>query len=210
MSKAKQEEPVPKKVAQRVTALREQINHHNYRYYVLDNPEIPDAEFDKLFRELQALEEDYPSLITPDSPTQRVGAAPLAEFGEIKHVVPMLSLDNAFSEEEVRAFDRRVREGLKLEEVGYAAEPKMDGLAVSLLYEDGLLIRAATRGDGYTGEDITQNARTIPSVPLRLIGKGYPRRLEVRGEVYMSKQGFQELNKRQEEQTRGFVANRCQ
>jgi DNA ligase (NAD+) len=207
MSKAKKEEPVPKNVARRAAALREQINYHNYRYYVLDNPEIPDAEFDILFRELQALERDYPSLITSDSPTQRVGATPLAEFGEVKHVIPMLSLDNAFSEEEVRAFDRRVCEGLKVDAVSYAAEPKLDGLAVSLLYEDGVLVRAATRGDGYTGEDITQNVRTIPSVPLRLMGKGHPRRLEARGEVYMSKKGFNALNKRQEAQGEKIFAN---
>jgi DNA ligase (NAD+) len=207
MSKAKQAESVPKKIAQRATDLREQINYHNYRYYVLDNPEIPDAEYDKLFSELVELEREYPSLIIADSPTQRVGAAPLAEFGEVKHVIPMLSLDNAFSEEEVRGFDRRVREGLRLEAVEYAAEPKLDGLAVSLLYERGVLVRAATRGDGYTGEDITQNARTIPSVPLRLMGKAYPRRLEVRGEVFMPKKGFHSLNKRQEAQGEKIFAN---
>jgi len=207
MSKAKQNEPVPKQIAQHAAALREQIDYHNYRYYVLDNPEIPDAEFDKLFRELQQLEHDYPVLITPDSPTQRVGAAPLTEFGEVKHVIPMLSLDNAFSEEEVRAFDRRVREGLDKEEVSYAAEPKLDGLAVSLLYENGVLSGAATRGDGYTGENITQNVRTIASVPLRLRGKGYPHRLEVRGEVYMSKKGFLKLNERQEAQGEKIFAN---
>jgi len=207
MSKTKHEDSVPKQLTQRAVTLREQIDYHNYRYYVLDDPEIPDAEFDKLFRELQQLEHDHPALITSDSPTQRVGAAPITEFGEVKHDVPMLSLDNAFSEDEVRAFDRRVREALKVDEVNYAAEPKLDGLAVSLLYEDGLLVRAATRGDGYTGEDITQNARTIPSVPLRLLGKGYPNRLEVRGEVYMSKQGFKELNRRQEAQGEKIFAN---
>jgi DNA ligase (NAD+) len=207
MSKAKQEAPIPKAAARRAAALREQINYHNYRYYVLDNPEIPDADFDKQFRELKQLEREHPALITVDSPTQRVGAAPLAEFGEVKHVVPMLSLDNAFSEEEVRAFDRRVREGLKLETVNYAAEPKLDGLAISLLYEDGVLVRGATRGDGYTGEDVTQNVRTIPSVPLRLIGKGYPQRLEVRGEVFMPKRGFRDLNKRQEAQGEKIFAN---
>lgn len=207
MSKAKHNERVPKHVAQRAAALREQIDYHNYRYYVLDAPEITDAEFDKLFRELQQLERDHPELITPDSPTQRVGAAPLTEFGEVKHVIPMLSLDNAFSEDEVRAFDRRVREGLERKEVRYAAEPKLDGLAVSLLYEDGMLVKAATRGDGYTGEDISQNARTIASVPLRLRGKGYPRTLEVRGEVYMTKKGFRELNVRQEEKGDKVFAN---
>ena len=194
MSKSKHEESVPKQVAQRAATLREQINYHNYRYYVLDDPEISDAEFDKLFRELQQLELDYPALITPDSPTQRVGAAPLTAFGEVKHVIPMLSLDNAFSEDEVRAFDRRVREGLEKEEV-------------SLLYEGGVLAKAATRGDGYTGEDITQNVRTIASVPLRLRGEGYPRTLEVRGEVYMTKRGFRELNERQEQKGEKVFAN---
>lgn len=207
MSKAKHNEPVPKQAAQRAAVLREQIDYHNYRYYVLDAPEIPDAEFDKLFRELQQLEHDHPALITPDSPTQRVGAAPLTGFGEVKHVIPMLSLDNAFSEDEVRAFDRRVREGLEKEGVRYAAEPKLDGLAVSLLYEAGMLIKGATRGDGYTGEDITQNARTIASVPLRLRGRGYPQTLEVRGEVYMTKKGFRELNERQEEKGDKVFAN---
>jgi len=207
MDKTKHKASAPEKIARRAAALREQINYHNYRYYVLDNPEIPDAEYDKLFRELQDLERRYPELVTPDSPTQRVGAAPLQEFGEVKHILPMLSLDNAFSEEEVSAFDRRVREGLKLEQIEYAAEPKLDGLAVSLLYEEGLLMRGATRGDGYTGEDITQNVRTIPSVPLRLMGEGYPRLLEVRGEVYMTKKGFHELNTRQEAQGEKIFAN---
>lgn len=207
MSKAPHIDSVPKQAAQRAAALRDQINYHNYRYYVLDNPQIPDAEYDRLFRELQELERQHPSLVTSDSPTQRVGAAPLQAFGEVKHVVPMLSLDNAFSEDEVQAFDRRMREGLKLEAVVYAAEPKLDGLAVSLLYEDGRLVRGATRGDGYTGEDITQNVRTISAIPLRLMGKGYPRFLEVRGEVYMTRKGFQELNRRQQDQGEKVFAN---
>lgn len=198
---------VPEKPARRAAALREQLDHHNYRYYVLDAPEIPDAEYDKLFRELQALEQQYPALVTADSPTQRVGAAPSVAFGEVRHELAMLSLDNAFSEADVMDFDRRVREGLKVDGVDYAAEPKLDGLAVSLLYEDGVLIRAATRGDGYTGEDVTQNVRTIHSVPLRLVGKHHPRRIEVRGEVYMPKQGFHELNKRQEEKGEKIFAN---
>ncbi len=199
--------PVPARIARRVAALRDQLDHHNYRYYVLDAPEIPDAEYDKLFRELQALEQQYPALVTADSPTQRVGAAPSAAFGEVRHEVAMLSLDNAFSEADVMDFDRRVREGLKVDGVDYAAEPKLDGLAVSLLYEDGVLTRAATRGDGYTGEDVTQNVRTIHSVPLRLVGKHHPRRIEVRGEVYMPKQGFHALNKRQEEKGEKIFAN---
>jgi len=183
-------------VKQRVEKLREQIRYHNYRYYVLDDPEIPDAEYDRMMRELQKLEAAHPELITPDSPTQRVGAQPLDGFGEVRHEVPMLSLDNAFSDEELAEFDRRVRERLEIEVVEYAAEPKLDGLAISLLYEDGVLVRGATRGDGTTGEDVTQNVRTIHSVPLRLIGKGYPKRLEVRGEVIMPHEGFRKLNER--------------
>jgi DNA ligase (NAD+) len=207
MNKAKHTALVSEKIAQRAAALREQINYHNNRYYVLDNPEIPDAEFDKLFRELQDLEREHPALITPDSPTQRVGAAPLIEFGEVKHVIPMLSIKNAFSEEEVRNFDRQVREGLQVDEVIYTAEPKLDGLAVSLVYEEGILVRASTRGDGYTGEDITQNVRTIHSVPLRLMGKGYPSLLEVRGEVYMPKLSFMSLIKKQEARGEKIAVN---
>src|SRR3569623_5104 len=167
MTKSKAAGAVPVPIARRAAALHEQLHHHNYRYYVLDDPEISDAEFDKLLRELQALETDYPALVTPDSPTPRVGAAPLAVFGEVKHELPMLSLENAFSEDEVRDFDRRVRDGLKVDVVTYSAEPKMDGLAISLLYEGGVLVSAATRGDGYTGEDVTQHVRTIHAVPLR-------------------------------------------
>ncbi len=185
-------------VKQRVEKLREQIRYHNYRYYVLDSPEIPDAEYDRLMRELQKLETEHPELITPDSPTQRVGAQPLEGFGEVHHEVPMLSLDNAFSDEELAEFDRRVRDRLEIDTVEYAAEPKLDGLAISLLYEDGILVRGATRGDGSTGEDVTQNVRTIESIPLRLMGKDYPKRLEVRGEVVMPLKGFRQLNQRQE------------
>ena len=191
---------VPARVRQRVEKLRDAINHHNYLYYVVDAPEIPDAEYDRLLRELQDLEAQYPELITPDSPTQRVGAAPLEAFGEVRHEVPMLSLDNAFSDEELADFDRRVRERLGVEVIEYAAEPKLDGLAVSLRYEDGVLVQGATRGDGATGEDITQNVRTIPSIPLRLVGSGWPRVLEARGEVIMTHAGFRELNRRMEAQ----------
>ncbi|MDA1107715.1 MAG: NAD-dependent DNA ligase LigA [Proteobacteria bacterium] len=183
-----------KDVRHRVEELRKQINHHNYRYYVLDAPVIPDAEYDRLLRELQTLEQQHPELITPDSPTQRVGAEPLKKFGAVKHEVPMLSLANAFSEQEVLDFDRRVRERLETEEVEYSAEPKLDGLAVSLLYRDGVFAQGATRGDGVTGEDVTQNLRTIGAIPLRLYGAGYPALLEVRGEVYLSKAAFDELN----------------
>ncbi|MCG6965294.1 MAG: NAD-dependent DNA ligase LigA [Chromatiaceae bacterium] len=178
--------------------LREQIEHHNYQYYVLDQPEVPDSEYDRLFRALQALEAAHPELITPDSPTQRVGGAALAAFDEVEHRVPMLSLGNALSPEEMAEFDRRVRERLKLSgDVSYAAEPKLDGLAISLRYEQGLLVQAATRGDGSRGENVTQNARTIGSVPLRLVGSAWPPVLEVRGEVFMPKKGFERLNERQ-------------
>ena len=188
---------IPKAARERARALREQIAFHNYRYYVLDDPLIPDSEYDRLMAELQGLEAQHPELVTPDSPTQRVGAAPLAEFAEVRHRVPMLSLDNAFTEEDLASFDRRVRERLGVEgEVAYAAEPKLDGLAVSLRYEEGLFVQAATRGDGTLGEDVTQNVRTIPSVPLRLLGDDWPGVLEVRGEVYMSKRGFAALNER--------------
>ena len=188
------------KPEQRAEALREKLRYHNYRYYVLDDPEIPDAEYDRQLRELQALEAEHPELVTPDSPTRRVGAQPLESFGEVRHEVPMLSLDNSFTDEELGEFDRRVRERLEIETVEYAAEPKLDGLAVSLLYEDGVLVRGATRGDGSSGEDITWNVRTIQSIPLRLMGEGYPKRLEVRGEVVMPLEGFRELNRRQQAQ----------
>ena len=180
-----------------IDSLRSQLRYHNHRYYVLDEPEVPDAEYDRLFRELQALEAQHPELISADSPTQRVGGAPLSEFAEVKHAVPMLSLSNVFSEEELYAFDKRLHDRLKDEqELTFVAEPKLDGLAISLLYEDGVLVRAATRGDGETGEDVTHNVRTIDSVPLRLIGDDYPATLEVRGEIYMPRQGFAELNAR--------------
>ncbi len=184
-------------IGTRIAALREEIRHHNYRYHVLDDPEIPDIEYDRLMRELQGLEEVHPELVTPDSPTQRVGAEPVAAFGTVEHRVPMLSLDNAFSDEELQSFDRRVREKLEREEgevVEYAAEPKLDGAAVSLLYEAGVLVRGATRGDGRIGEDITHNIRTIDGVPLRLRGSGYPGVIEVRGEVFMPREGFRAYN----------------
>ena len=186
---------VPKSVRERARTLHAELHEHNYRYYSRDDPAIPDAEYDQLLRELQSLEAQYPQLITPDSPTQRVGAAPLKAFGEVRHEQRMLSLDNAFSDEELLDFDRRVRERLETDEVEYAAEPKLDGLAISLLYRDGLLVRAATRGDGVTGEDVTQNVRTIESVPLKLAGRSIPGVLEVRGEVYMSHAAFEALNR---------------
>jgi len=189
-------------VAARVEALRQRINHHNRLYYVYDAPEISDAEYDRLMRELQALEAQHPDLITPDSPTQRVGDAPLAGFEEVVHRLPMLSLDNAFSEQEMADFERRIRDRLKLDAekpVHYLAEPKLDGLAVSLRYEDGRLVQGATRGDGTRGEEVTGNVRTIKAIPLALDGDDWPEVLEVRGEVFMPRQGFEKLNQRARE-----------
>ncbi len=161
-------------LGRQLATLRQQIEQHNYHYYVLDEPLIPDAEYDRLFRELQQIEQHYPQLITPESPTQRVGAAPLKVFSQVVHEIPMLSLDNAFEAEKVLAFDRRICEGLVVDVVEYTAEPKFDGLAVSLRYENGVFKTGATRGDGNTGEDITQNLRTIKAIPLHLVTKNYP------------------------------------
>ncbi|HSW69266.1 MAG TPA: NAD-dependent DNA ligase LigA [Gammaproteobacteria bacterium] len=195
-------------IESKIKKLREQINEYNYQYHVLDNPTISDAEFDQLFQQLKRLEADHPQFITTDSPTQRVGAAPQKEFSEAKHSVPMLSLDNAFSDEDVLAFDQRIHERLDISgPIEYTCEPKLDGLAVSIIYEKGKLIRAATRGDGTTGENITENIRTIPTVPLHLRGDDYPEILEVRGEVYMSKKGFIELNKRAEQKGEKIFVN---
>jgi len=182
-----------------IERLRREIEHHDHAYYVLDAPVIPDAEYDRIFRELQALEARHPELITADSPTQRVGAEPLAAFGQVAHRVPMLSLNNAFDEDEVRAFDRRVCEGLAVDAVDYACEPKFDGLAVTLAYEHGRFVRGATRGDGATGEDVTANLRTLKSLPLRLVCDHPPALLEVRGEVLMLRRDFEALNARQRE-----------
>ncbi len=188
----------PAAAARRAAQLRDEINFHNYRYYVLDSPLISDAQYDRLLRELQALEAAHPELVTPDSPTQRVGAAPAREFGTVRHKVPMTSIGNAFDEAEVRAFDERVRKGLATaQEVYYTAEPKFDGTSISLRYEDGVLVSAGTRGDGSTGEDVTRNARTIRSVPLRLQGTGWPKVLEVRGEIVIPKKDFEKLNAEQ-------------
>lgn len=183
--------------AERAAALRAQLQDWSYRYYVLDDPGVPDAEYDRAFRALQALEQQHPELVTPDSPTQRVGDRPLEGFATVQHDVPMLSLGNVFDDDELADFDRRIRERLDIStEVDYVGEPKLDGLAVSLLYEDGRLVRAATRGDGTTGEDITLNVRTMRSVPLVLRGQA-PARLEVRGEVIITHAGFEALNQRQ-------------
>ena len=196
-----------KDVARHAADLRARIDEHNHRYYVLDDPIISDAEFDRLFQELQELERAHPSLVTPDSPTQRVGAKPAAEFREVRHGVPMLSLENAFNEEEMAAFDQRVRDRLGVERIVYAAEPKIDGLAVSVVYERGRLAHAATRGDGEVGEDVTLNIRTIRSIPLRLRGAGHPAVLDVRGEVFIMKKDFESLNAAQEAAQQKRFAN---
>jgi DNA ligase (NAD+) len=177
----------------KVEKLRQSLERHNRLYYVEDAPEITDAEYDALFRELQALEAEHPKLRTPDSPTQRVGGAPLAQFAEVRHRTPMLSIGNAFDEEAVRAFDKRMREALEVEAIEYAAEPKFDGLAVSLTYRGGVFAQAATRGDGTTGEDVTANLRTVHSIPLSIKDEN----LEVRGEVLMYRRDFDALNERQ-------------
>ncbi|MFZ9528540.1 MAG: NAD-dependent DNA ligase LigA [Burkholderiales bacterium] len=190
----------------RAARLREDIEQHNYRYYVLDDPLISDADFDRLFRELQSLEVEHPELLTADSPTQRVGGAPAAEFSQATHRQPMLSLNNAFEDSEVEAFDRRIREALGTDLVEYAVEPKFDGLAISLVYEKGLLIRGATRGDGYTGEDVTANLRTVRSIPLHL-PEGAPEVLEVRGEVLMLRDDFEQLNRNQQAHDAKLFAN---
>ncbi|AIK15349.1 DNA ligase [Pectobacterium carotovorum subsp. carotovorum] len=182
-------------VALRVAELRRVLRHHEYKYHVEDAPEIPDSEYDKLMQELKALEADHPELVTSDSPTQRVGAAPLAAFEQVRHEVPMLSLDNVFDEESYLAFSKRIGDRLKNgDDLTFCCELKLDGLAVSLLYEEGVLVQAATRGDGTTGENITSNIRTVGAIPLRLEGENIPRRVEVRGEVFMKHGGFEKLN----------------
>jgi DNA ligase (NAD+) len=185
----------PSEAAARAAELRELLDRYNHHYYVLDEPLVPDAEYDRLLRELVELETEFPDLLVAESPTQRVGAAPATAFESVPHVTPMLSLGNAFSDEEVEDFDQRVRNRLDDDrELTYAAEPKLDGTAISLVYEQGVLRRAATRGDGTTGEDVTHNARTIRAIPLKLRGKGWPERLEVRGEIFMPKALFEAMN----------------
>ncbi|WP_085165709.1 NAD-dependent DNA ligase LigA [Gilliamella bombi] len=199
-----------KDIAKQLTSLRNLIRHHEYCYYVLDTPEIPDVEYDKLIKQLQTLEQQNPDLITPDSPTQRVGGSPLAQFASIKHEIPMLSLDNVFDDASFIAFNKRVKDRLHLndaEQVEYCCELKLDGLAVSLLYENGRFIQAATRGDGTTGEDITANVKTIKTIPLVLRGDNIPSRLEVRGEVFMTHKGFEKLNADAEKHNERVFAN---
>lgn len=202
------DDTVPQSVLERGKALVEALNHHNKQYYLLDQPEIPDAEYDRLFHELKALEEQYPALRSDTSPTQRVGVTPLSAFASVTHLQPMLSLDNAFSDEDIIAFDKRIRERLKRsDEIEYSGESKFDGIAVSLLYRDGVLVRGATRGDGTTGEDITQNVRTLGSIPLQLQGDDYPSVIEVRGEIVMPKNGFDRLNQRASEKGEKVFVN---
>ncbi|MFQ5661155.1 MAG: NAD-dependent DNA ligase LigA [Gammaproteobacteria bacterium] len=194
-------------IAEHIAKLRNRINEHNYRYYVLDDPAVPDAEYDRLYRKLVELEQSNPALITPDSPTQRVGAKPAKAFAEIKHEVPMLSLANAFDVDEMGAFDKRIRDRLNAPVISYAAETKLDGLAINLLYKNGKLIRAATRGDGTIGEDVTQNARTVRSIPLCLMGDDYPELIEIRGEIFMTREGFAHLNRKQREENAKLFVN---
>ncbi len=175
-------------IQQKLQSLKAQLSYHGHLYYVEDKPELPDAEYDRMMQELLAIEAQHPEWITPDSPSQRVGGQPLSAFEQVRHEIPMLSLDNAFDDSELVAFEKRMRDRLATDSTfTYSCEPKLDGLAVSLMYENGVLVQAATRGDGSTGENITHNARTIRNVPLLLQGTGWPARLEVRGEVFMPK-----------------------
>jgi DNA ligase (NAD+) len=189
--------PSASEAARRVAALREEIGRHDHAYYVLDAPLVPDAQYDALFRELVALEAEHPELVTPDSPTQRVGGTPAAAFDAVRHRVPMLSLNNAFSDTEVESFDRRIRESLGRDSIRYVAEPKFDGLAINLTYEDGRFRVGATRGDGAQGEDVSANLRTLRSIPMTLAGRGVPSLVEIRGEVLMRRRDFEKLNEAQ-------------
>lgn len=194
--------------SEKLTQLIQQINEYNYQYYVLDDPTVPDAAYDRAMQELKEIEAEHPHLISANSPSQKVGGEPLPVFTQIEHEVPMLSLDNAFDAEDLHAFEKRIKDRLKRDlTLTFSSEPKLDGLAVSILYENGQMVRAATRGDGRVGENITKNVRTIANVPLSLRGEGYPARLEVRGEVFMPKAGFEKLNKTQAEQGKKVFVN---
>jgi DNA ligase (NAD+) len=193
-------------IQNQIAELRKQLNYHNYRYHVLDSPEISDAEYDALMQQLRKLEEQYPQLLTPDSPTQRVGGAPLAALGVVEHPVPMLSLGNAFNTEDLFAWHTRTLKLLGVAQFDMVCEHKMDGLSIALTYENGIFVRGSTRGDGFRGEDITQNLKTIHSIPLS-VPKGAPPRFEVRGEVYLPKSGFQKLNKERENESLPLFAN---
>ena len=197
------ERPAPADPASRAVALRELIEQANHRYHVLDDPQMPDAEYDRLMRELETLEAEHPDLSTPDSPTRRVGARAKGGFAEVRHALPMLSLGNAFEQEgesererfhEVAEFERRIEQTLDRREPVFSVEPKLDGLAISLRYETGIFVQGATRGDGETGEDVTANLRTVRAIPLKLRGKGWPAVLEVRGEVIMLRKDFERFN----------------
>ena len=194
-------------IKKKIDELRRLIEHHNYRYYVLDSPEISDSEYDRLMRELMELEEENPEFIIPDSPTQRVGAPPLDFFPPFEHRIPMLSIDNAMSEDELTAFHQRVVKWLGKEDISYCCEPKFDGLAVEIVYENGLFVRGGTRGDGYTGEDVSANLRTVKSIPLRLITQDPPKLLEVRGEIIMYKDAFGDLNRERSRTQEPLFAN---
>ena len=199
----KLQKEIPSSVLHETEGLREEIRRHDYLYYVMDSPEISDREYDRLFRKLEELEAAYPTLVTPDSPTQRVGGQPLEKFGQVQHAIPMLSLSNVFDEGELREFDQRVKRALGISrDIPYVVEPKLDGVAVELVYEDSLLVAASTRGDGYTGEDITANVRTIKAIPLRLAPKGLFSRvplIDVRGEIFMNRADFDKLNRSRDE-----------
>lgn len=207
----KTEDKVPQDIVSEAAELRERIRRHDYRYYVLDSPEITDAEYDRLFRRLEEIEAEHPALVTPDSPTQRVGGEPLEKFGQLEHAVPMLSLSNVFDDEELYEFDRRVKKGLgTVGDVAYAVEPKLDGVAVALVYRDRLLVSASTRGDGYTGEDVTANVRTIRAIPLRLLSEGSlagAPLIDVRGEIFMDRTDFDRLNRARDEEGLSPFAN---
>ncbi len=194
----------------RILKIREELSNHNYRYYVLSDPIISDGEYDRLLRKLEELETDHPELITPASPTQRIGAAPLKEFGTIEHSIPMQSLSNAMNDEELTAFDKRIQKLLETNSaINYVAEPKLDGIGVELVYKNGLFIHGSTRGDGITGEDITQNLKTIKAIPLKLRSENQliPSTLEIRGEVFMTKNGFNGLNSNREAKGENLFAN---
>jgi len=200
----------PKNAKKRIAELGDQLNHHSYRYYVLDEPEISDSKYDRLYRELQDLEEQFPELVTPDSPTQRVGAPPLAAFVSVTHAVPMLSLDNAFGNDELREFDDRIKRFLdRTEDIEYVTEPKIDGVAVELVYENGFFTLGSTRGNGFVGENVTLNLKTIKSIPIRLLPNknAIPKRLDVRGEVYYPNSGFTKMNKEREAKGEYTYAN---
>jgi len=194
-------------ILKKIEELREKIRYHNYRYYVLDNPVISDVEYDKLMRELLELEKEYPQYITPSSPTQRVGIEPVPEFATVKHITPMLSLANAFSDKEILAFNQRIKKIIPQQKLEYVVELKIDGLAVALVYENGIFIRGATRGDGVTGEEITSNLRTVKAIPLKLFGEDIPPRTEVYGEVYMKKSDFKKLNEKRMKDGDNLFAN---